>query len=187
MKWALWIMLNPSTADAFEDDQTITNITWRTTLWSGIKVPPETKKSAHISACGRYRYELRRQWPVCEPDMLLPVRIPGCAGLIVANLYAYRSTDPFELVPLTIEEAIGEDTDELLQAQIEEAELVMCAWGNGPWSLRQSRAHVDRARQVTSMVRDAGKTPFMLNRTKAGMPRHPLYWPADAMPIEYSP
>lgn len=187
MKWALWIMLNPSTADSFDDDQTATNIIHRTTLWAGIATPADTKKSAIISACGRYRYELRRQWPIAEPDMQMPVRIPGCMGLIVGNLYAYRATNPMDLVPLSVEEAIGEDCDEHLRSQIEEAELVMCAWGNGPWSLRQSKHHTERAAAVCAMIRAAGKTPFMLDRTKSGMPRHPLYWPADAVPVEYAP
>lgn len=189
MKWALWIMLNPSTADAFEDDPTIGNIVLRTTLWAGVGTPQETKKDATISACGRYRYELRRQWPVHGVDVHLRTvtALLGCNGLIASNLYAYRATDPIELLPLTVEEAIGDDTDELLRSQIQEASLVMCAWGNGPWSMRAGLAHRQRVEAVMRMIFEADKTPYMLDRTKAGMPRHPLYWPADAMPLEYRP
>lgn len=183
MKFALWIMLNPSTADSFSDDATVENIMQRTALWSGDirpgDKPPLASGSAMMSSCYRYRWELRRWWPPGPKDWIDLPRLPGVHGLIVGNLYGYRSTDPLELVQLTMQEAIGPDTDECLRGQIEDADVVICAWGNGPWSLR-STVHSERVRDVLEMIDRAGKRPFMLERTKAGMPRHPLYFPMGA-------
>lgn len=181
----LWLMLNPSTADAFTDDATLLNIISRTQIWSGIK-SDDVRGSATISQCGRYRYELRRWWQP-QPFFnapLLPALL-NCTGLAVGNLYAYRATDPMELLTLPIEEAIGPDNDEYLRDLIAHAGAVICAWGNGPWNLRQMQAHSERARCILRMIEAVGKLPLMLDRTKLGMPRHPLYWPANRAPVPY--
>lgn len=189
MKEALWIMLNPSTADSFTNDATVENIVQRTALWSGdIRPgdrPPDCRMSAELSACGRYRLELRRWWNAGAVDWIEEPPLAGVHGLIVGNLYAYRATDPDELLELTAEEAIGADNDDALQAQIRQAHVVICAWGNGPWRLR-SEVHANRVRAVVSMIHAAGKTAWMLDRTKAGMPRHPLYFPMGEPLREYS-
>lgn len=190
MTAALWIMLNPSTADSFTDDATVENVVQRTALWSGDIRPgdplPACNMSAVISQCNRYRWELRRWWPPGPEDWIDRPALPGVHGLIVGNLYGYRATDPLELLDLTPEEAIGPDTDECLRNQIEDAAVVICAWGNGPWALR-SPVHRERVEAVLRMIDSAGRTPRMLELTKAGMPRHPLYFPMGAPMRVYVP
>jgi hypothetical protein len=152
-RWALWIMLNPSTADDTDDDRTIENIVERTHAWT---YPAAPDPSFH------FRHGV---------------------GVHVANLYAFRSTDPLRL--LDAEDPIGPENDEHLQVLIARCQLIVCAWGNGPWKARRNPIHANRVSAVVSMIRAAGKVPMMLNLTNAGMPRHPLYFPMRRDPIPY--
>lgn len=151
--WALWIMLNPSTADAFEDDQTIRTIMRLTQEWNAAGV------------------------------------VSNCFGISVANLYAWRATDPMELLEEYrrngLASIVGPDNDETLRCLIAGADTVMVAWGNGPFRLREMPFHRRRAAAVCSMIREAGKVPQMLELTKAQMPRHPLYASKGMRPVPY--
>lgn len=122
---ALFIMLNPSTADADKDDPTIRRCLAFATQW-------------------------------------------GCAGLTVANLYAYRATDPQEL--LKVADPVGPINDfhlrELLRAQCD----VVCAWGNHAWQ--------GRIAEFYNMAKQIGVRLWCLGVTKRGHPRHPLYVPS---------
>jgi len=123
----LWIMLNPSTADAVVDDPT-------------------------VKRCTRFAV----QW--------------GHGGIVVCNLFAFRSTKPEGL--LTVDDPVGLDkNDEVIAREAAEAYQVVVAWGS----------HGDfmgRGRQVYELIREkVGRSPLCLGTTKAGEPRHPLYVP----------
>lgn len=167
-KWLAWIMLNPSTANAADDDPTISNIVARTKLWTSER-------------------PIRRLESLYEPGAVVqehrPFHLRGIDGIIVGNLYARKATDPMDL--LRDEAPIGTYTDQHLKKIIAESEGVICAWGNGPWSVRQRPNHWKRVKDVVQMIHDAGKCPFMLDRTASNMPRHPLYWPLEADPVPY--
>ena len=83
---ALFIGLNPSTADENIDDPTI-----------------------------RRCIDFAMQW--------------GEGGLIMANLFAYRSTDPKELKGIA--DPVGRDNDEYLVDAHRKAGITVLAWGNG--------------------------------------------------------
>ena len=154
------------------------------------------RKSAEISACGKYRYHLRRVWDLDLPRvafiMLNPstaddkeddptirrciafARAWGYGGLDVVNLFAYRATDPRELKKAS--SPIGPDNDGNLLAVARHADKVICAWG----------AHGDlfgRSWRVIEKLRKEGISPLCLEKTKKGLPKHPLYLKADLMPI----
>lgn len=97
----------------------------------------------------------------------------GFTGLLVLNLFALRATDPRKLARAT--DPVGPLNDELLEAWLPKAELVICAWGNGG-ALHQ------RSRVVLGIVQRAGRPPMGLQWTKAGEPSHPLYLPALLSP-----
>jgi len=145
--------------------------------------------SAIISSCGQYRYRLTR-----DPHDLYATRGPAlfimlnpstadaaiddptirrcssfakawdCAGLVVANLYALRATNPSDLWKHA--DPVGQDNDMHLAALIREHETVVCAWG--------ANARPDRVAQVKAMFHRLSR-PVCLGVTAAGAPRHPLY------------
>lgn len=117
----LWVMLNPSTADAEVDDQTIRKCIGFTKLW-------------------------------------------GYDGLRVVNLFAYRSTDPQEL--LAVDDPMGSGNKRIVESIINASEVVVLAWG-ATLAGKLSRLNVE------AMVRKAGLTPLCLGKTKDGHPCHP--------------
>ena len=148
------------------------------------------KSSAAISDCGKYRYELKRNWgdgPTCGFIMLNPstadasiddptirrcigfAKREGCGGLIVVNLYAYRATKPADLWALDPSERIGgPEAGIRLHKAVAESEIMIAAWG----------AKTHRAEHW--IVERYGARLKCLGKTKEGHPRHPLYVRADA-------
>jgi hypothetical protein len=150
-----------------------------------------------MTATAAYRYRLERHWSggkgVCGFIMLNPSTADehrddptirrcigfakgwGYAGLIVANLFALRATDPLEL--LAARDPVGDpvNRDALLRL-IDEATLIVCAWG-------QFAAGNDRGCQAIELMRGRGRMPHCLGLTKHGAPRHPLYLPATSKPV----
>jgi hypothetical protein len=157
--------------------------------------------SAVISDCGQYRYKLTR-----EPHDMYSTRGPAlfvmlnpstadaalddptirrcrgfakawdCNGIIVANLYALRATNPEAL--WTHADPVGPYNDGQLAALFREHDTVVCAWG--------MNAKLERIAQVRKMFRD-GSRPMCLGITKSGAPRHPLYVRGDQPLIEWNP
>lgn len=152
------------------------------------------RELAVISPCERYRYLLKRP---CD-DMLAPraaavfvmlnpstadaqvddptirrcrgfAKTWGCRGLVVANLYALRSTDPGAL--RGVQDPIGPENDRHLQELAREYGDIVCAWG--------SHAEPPRVEHVSRILRLAGARLWCLGTNKDGAPRHPLYVPAD--------
>ncbi len=144
-------------------------------------------RSAVFSTCRRYRYVLRRTWDHSLPTVLFIALNPstadetvddptirrcigfatdwGFGSLVVANLFALRSTDPKVLKKSC--DPIGPRNDRWLRRLSGEAELTIAAWGvHG--ALR------DRAAKVLPML----KHPYHLGQTRDGHPRHPLYLPS---------
>lgn len=130
--WA-WVMLNPSTADALEDDQTIRR------------------------CCGF-------------------ARAGGAGGIVAANLFAWRATDPAELADL--DDPIGDLDDAFILNACQPGRMVVAAWGaNG--ALR------GRAAEVAAMLAAAGVRLHCLGTTQAGQPLHPSRLPAAARLIPW--
>lgn len=157
------------------------------------------KTSAILSECGKYRYHLSRWWatgPRVVFVMLNPSKADaekndptiircmgfargwGFAGLDVVNLYAWRATKPemmWTAQSLSID-IIGPSNDNFLRVVARETTekrgLLVAAWGANAEPARVSA--VARLPYFDRMVH--------LGLTKAGMPRHPLYLPSDAVP-----
>lgn len=155
----------------------------------------QIEKSARISECGRFRYSLTRHWS--DGDALVFVMLnpstadatlddptirrcvgfakrEGFAGIHVANLYAFRATDPKDL--LTCGDAVGPMNDAhlslLLTEQVQRGNPVVAAWGS--WPDRDP----DRVANVLDL--GGGRVDWRcLGHTKGGAPRHPLYVRGD--------
>ena len=114
----------------------------------------EMTYSAIISKDGLYRYSLERAWDKSKPTVLFVCLNPSVADdkiddrtvnkmiffakkfgygrLLVGNLFAYRATDPSELFKQ--QEPIGPENDSYLEKMMEEADLIIAAWGDhGGW------------------------------------------------------
>lgn len=160
--------------------------------------------SAVISADQKYRYLLGREWifssdqvftaTACVFVMLNPSTadaelndrtITRCIGyatrwgygiLQVVNLFAYRATDPDELV--TAIDPVGPDNRIYLEDTIINGGLVVAAWGAHHMAKRQAFEYRDilTARPMVA-----------LGYNKDNSPKHPLYVRGDVEPIEWTP
>ena len=152
------------------------------------------KSTATISECQKYRYELRRIWDSSKPPVLFIGLNPstadaetddntsrvcinyakrwGYGGLLLGNLFAFRSTDQSAL--FTAKDPIGPDNDKWLRKLQSEAPVVVCAWG-------ATGSYLGRDNQVLSFI----KAPHCLTKLKSGHPGHPLYKSAALQPIPY--
>lgn len=149
---------------------------------------------AQFSACGQYRYRLSRTWsngPTVLWLMLNPstadatandptvercerrARASGYGRLLVANIFALRSTDPKGLY--THDEPIGPDNDQAISDTAKQADLVVCGWGN-------HGALSGRGIDVMRSLESADLNPHALRMTGAGQPNHPLYVPYAVEP-----
>jgi hypothetical protein len=152
-----------------------------------------TKGQAFISDCGKYRYSLTRYFGVgegtCTFIMLNPstadasqddptirrcirfARELGSNRLKVVNLFAFRATNPKEL--LAQEDPVGELNMEYVREAALSSKYLIAAWG-AHGKLR------DQDLRVMEMLKEMGIKPQCLGVTKQGQPRHPLYLPANS-------
>lgn len=129
-----WVMLNPSTADASEDDPTIRRCIGFSKAW-------------------------------------------GFSGLVVVNLFAWRATDPHELVcQQHVDDVIGPENDRHIEEALSQADRIILAWG------AHTIARRGRGKQVARIAWDNGE-PECLGETKYQTPKHPLYVPRTTIPI----
>ncbi|AYJ85746.1 DUF1643 domain-containing protein [Sphingomonas paeninsulae] len=137
-KSCLFIMLNPSTADAEQDDPTIRRCV------------------AFAKAWGYDRME-------------------------VVNLFAWRATDPSEVLAMTAKgDPIGRDNQRHVELALDDAGLVVCAWG-------AHGGHIGQDETMLGWIDGhwADPIPHALKVTKHGFPAHPLYLRADLKPSPY--
>ena len=152
------------------------------------------ENDAVISDCGKYRYLLRRTWDHAKPRALLIMLNPstadarqddatirscvrlltglGYGSMEVVNLFAFRATDPREVLRMTAAgDPVGARNQEVIECAASDAGLIICAWGtNG--------SHIQQAETVLGWLSD--RETFALGLSKEGHPRHPLYLKADA-------
>lgn len=131
-----FLMLNPSTADAFQLDPTV-----------------------------RRCRDFARRWHY--------------GGVVIANLFSIRATDPREMLA-DADPTAGDENDRAIELAAAMAARVVCAWGvhgahqgRGDLALRKLDAH--------------NHSPMALGFTKAGHPRHPLYLRNDASVVCVAP
>lgn len=91
----------------------------------------------------------------------------GYGGMFMANIFAYRATDPADMKAAA--DPIGEHNDSFLNSMVAECETAVACWGT-------HGAHRERHAEVTGFL--SGLKCF--GKTKEGFPRHPLYLPNTA-------
>lgn len=159
---------------------------------------------AIISDCGTYRYEARRIWDGAKPMLVVCMLNPstaddkkndptvltlihfaklwGYGGLLIVNLYAFRSSSPKEMLAAG-GKAMGPKNEFHIAAAVQYAKVnggqLLAAWGNDG---------NDRAVFVANWVQSLGVNLICLGKTKSGAPKHPLARgkhriPRDQMPL----
>jgi hypothetical protein len=164
------------------------------------------RRTANISRDRLYRYELTRRWGEGERDLLPFVmlnpsdadaekddptirrcmafaRREGASGIIVANLFAWRTPRWDEL--RQAEDPFGKDNRKAIETiatrSIESGMPVVCAWGCRGALHRGDKTAIDIMWGV-----GPGAILKCLGKTKAGHPRHPLFVRGD-QPLEEYP
>ena len=146
-------------------------------------------RSSTFSDCSQYRYSLWREWGAEDAGFALIVGLNpsladqhrddptirrciafceawGLSRLCMVNVFAYRSTSPFEM--LKSPQPLGSHTDETIIDLASRAALVVAAWGHQGARFNRSSWFRTNAAPNLSQV-------FCLGKTKSGEPRHPLY------------
>lgn len=155
-------------------------------------------KTAIISMCQQYRYELGRDFvlnannpaifcmlnPSTADDQIDDPTIKRCMqfakdnghdSLKVVNLYAYRSANPKNL--WLTEDPIGAENDSHLYNLFSKHKKIICAWG--------ANAKIERVIEIYQMLQQLNVEMYCLGTTKAGMPKHPLYIKSDQKFLEF--
>lgn len=161
-------------------------------------------RSADISACRKYRYQLERGF-VPEPVavatvtwvMLNPSTADGtvddatirrCMGfstawgyhhMKVVNLYAFRATKPADL--WRADDPVGPENFEWVDRAAQAASRVILAWG--AHGARDGRGAAMEQRLCERFQDSASTLVMVMGRTKGKEPVHPLYLPADTFPM----
>ncbi|MGG7580997.1 DUF1643 domain-containing protein [Rhizobium sp. Nf11,1] len=173
---------------------------------------PEPAPAMDMSAVidGAYRYELRRTWDKAKPILPCCMLNPstadhekndptirrliefatnwGYGGLVVVNLFAFRSPSPKDL-PADLDRAIGPKNNEYVDGAFNLARHrntpALAAWGNLPPHLTiVSTRLMERARHhFVNLV--------CLGTTLGGFPKHPMARgqhrvPSDQQPVMFA-
>lgn len=135
----------------------------------------------------RYRYALTRDWAegsralfvMLNPSTATEVqndptvercerraRALGFCGFAVANIFAFRATDP--RVMRAEADPVGPANDATIQDLAQRYDRIICAWGS-------HGDHMNRGRTVERLLRAANRPLYHLGLTQSGHPKHPLY------------
>ncbi len=155
------------------------------------------EKGAQFSNDRIYRYALWRTWRVGDGHVLFIGLNPstadeteddptirrcigfakdlGYGGMYMVNLFAYRATNPKEL--MKTESPIGPSNNHYLQRYVDPISFNIACWGT-------RGVYLNRGQQVRDILGDNCLHCFGL--TKNGQPRHPLYLPKKTELVEMS-
>lgn len=156
--------------------------------------PSASEPSAILSPCRTYRYTLTRQWsggagtinfiglnPSTADETQDDPTIRRCTGFakswgfarfVMLNLFAFRATDPKEMMRAA--DPVGPDNNAHIARHVAINDTV-AAWGNGGWY-----------RGRGPFIHDIYPQLMMLRLTGSGHPAHPLYLPKTLRPQAWS-
>jgi hypothetical protein len=144
--------------------------------------------AATFSPCRKYRYTLTRIWDVRAPVACWLLLNPstaderkldptlrrcfgfsrswGFGGMLVANIFAFRSPHPGKVYAAS--DPIGPQNDQHIRRLVRKADKVIVGWGvHGQLG--------GRADSVRALLSRCQIEAWCLGRTKDSHPKHPLY------------
>jgi hypothetical protein len=163
---------------------------------------PDDGAGAIYSEDARYRFSLWRIWDRSRPIVLFIMLNPstathleldptlrrcrgyakewGYGGFEVANLFAFRATEPEDMKAAA--DPIGEENDDGILARAKEViragGIVICGWGN-------HGTYRNRCYDFRGLLRRHDVKMHYLKLSKDGFPGHPLYLKAGLKPQEW--
>ncbi len=96
----------------------------------------------------------------------------GYGGLVLLNLFAFRTPDPKVLKRQA--DPVGKENDRYIQMYSENCEITVAAWGN-------DGKHIGRDEKVLPLL----SRVHFLKLSKEGCPWHPLFLPLSATPYPW--
>ncbi|MEH6667760.1 MAG: DUF1643 domain-containing protein [Psychrobacter sp.] len=146
-------------------------------------------RAATISNCNLYRYNITRKWNLegdnlvsfiglnpstadaskDDPTLLRCINFSkslGFDGMILVNLFAYRSTSPKAMKEFI--NPIGEENDAYIIDAIMQTNKTILCWGN-------HGVHKSRDIEIHNLIRTYRELNFCFGKTLSNQPRHPLY------------
>lgn len=160
-------------------------------------------KTVFITPCGKYRYYLGRGRNMGRTFCFIGLNPStadggiddatvrkwagfternGGTSFFVANVFAYRATNPKELAKTL--DPVGPDNLHYIRETIKRADVVVPCWGNqskAPKAVRDAFDHT--IRQIRVAAKD--KPVLCFGYTKSGDPKHPLMLGYDTKLIPY--
>tara|TARA_R110002126_G_scaffold161549_12_gene309408 strand:+ start:3079 stop:3555 length:477 start_codon:yes stop_codon:yes gene_type:complete len=149
------------------------------------------RSDAVFSDCRKYRFALWRVWDEALPSVMFIGLNPstadesandptltrciryaqswGYGGVCMANIFAFRATDP--KVMMSVPDPVGADNDRWLLELSQSAGLVVAAWGN-------TGRYMGRSDHVRNLIPNL----HCLKLNKSGEPAHPLYQKTQIQP-----
>lgn len=99
----------------------------------------------------------------------------GHTGLVVANLYAFRTPKPQHLFKAC--NPVGRKNEFWLKQVLSSFETIACGWGE--------HAKAEQVHAFMALAENAQKSLWCLGKNKSGMPKHPLYVKACQPLVQY--
>lgn len=153
-------------------------------------------RDAKLSEDRVYRYSLSRSWDTTDKQALVVIGLNpsttdeseddptirkcvkfaktwGYGSLKMLNLYAFRATDPKQL--LTAKDPVGPLNDEEIRSSTSTGK-VLAAWGNGASKIKGP----DRGNDLANFLFWRGVDLECLATNAGGEPKHPLYCKDDS-------
>jgi hypothetical protein len=140
-----------------------------------------------------YRYALGRKWgdgnrtilwimlnPSTADHLVLDPTLRRCMDfskkwgfdeMVICNAFAYRSTDPKNL--LKVDDPVGLDNPKIIQLFMDQCLKIVCGWGTNVKKLNKIMS------PVIKWANEADRFLYCLGVTKEGYPKHPLYVHGD--------
>ena len=154
-------------------------------------------RRAELSSDRVYRYSLSRIWePTKHPLAFIGLnpstadeteddptirrcmgfaRDGGYGGVLMLNLFAFRSTKPKGL--LDAEDPVGPRNDAVLLRATDGLPVVVCAWGTNGVLLGRD--------YIVRQLLASRDNLHYLRLTNSGHPGHPLYLPRELKPVPW--
>lgn len=145
-------------------------------------------REAILSDCGQYRYSLSRSWgdskkfvlfiglnpsiadaSIDDPTVRRLIgfcKIWGYDSLAIGNLFAYRATDPSDM--MSADNPIGIDNDEVIMELARAADKIVFCWGS-------LGGYNDRSMLLANILKPFNSKVCVFGHNKNGEPKHPLY------------
>ena len=159
------------------------------------------RRDAIFSEDRKYRYILSRIWDETKPTVLFIGLNPstadeteddptirkcinfaktwGYGGIYMANLFAFRSTNPENL--RNEQDPVGSDNNSFIKKYLGESERTIVCWGN--------KGNINnRSEEVYNLLVNSPhhNSLHCLKINQTGEPHHPLYLPLDIEAIPYT-